>query len=150
MKNQRMSVLPTKLKSKARKAAIVLRQGNLAIAVTLVEAFFRPFTIRICEYVVWAFLRTFFPKHSRITIGMSQVRSDVVEKYARERLGNNSTINIILKLEQIGVAADLAEYYIDTKDESLPISLIYTGGFNKYYETLVAGVLEEIKVCTGN
>jgi hypothetical protein len=145
VKNQRMSVLPIKLKSKARKAATVLQHDNLAIAVTLVESFFRPFIIRACEYTVWACLRAFSLKHSRITIGMSQIRADIVEKYAQEKLSGCSTINIILKLEQIDVAIDLAEYYIATKDRTLPISLIYTGKFNKYYEALVAGVLEEIK-----
>lgn len=144
-----MAVTQSLPKSLARSTALAREhraRADLPMAVTLVESYFRPPKIRAIEYVCWWLLdRVGSRRADSMTLGACQVRADGYMKHLVRRGRAATLLEVIRTGEHVPSASDIAQDELANAQVGLPISQVYTGQTNPYYDALVTRVLEQLK-----
>ena len=120
-----------------------VRECNQCNSIILVESYFRPPAFRIAEYVFYGVLRLIASKRSQtLTLGLSQLRALHWEKYLQSQHLSTKYLDVVSACENISHARAATKLYLDQQRfdlrESEPLSQIYTGRKNAYYDELLS------------
>lgn len=135
-------------RSLARSTALARERrvrADLPMAVTLVESYFRPPRIRAIEYVCWWLLERFGSRRAdSMTLGACQVRADGYMKHLVRSGRAVTLLEVIRTGEHVPSASEIAAGELANAEAGLPISQVYTGQTNRYYDALVTRVLDQL------
>ncbi|MCR2805947.1 hypothetical protein [Paenibacillus soyae] len=114
---------------------INISRNNIPLAIMIVENEFRPFIVRLIEYLyLFICLRFNREKALNISIGVAQVKYKYWLEYYTGTDNYSSFYNIFFFEDPIK-NYDLVEWYLNQRKfrNSIEISEIYTGAKNIYY-----------------
>jgi hypothetical protein len=130
-------------RSKATAFALAVRECSSCDLIILVETYFRPPLFRVAEYILFGFLRLVRSERRRtLTLGVNQLRVVHWEAYLQGQNLSGGYLDIIRACENVSRARAATNWYLDLRrpesEDSTPLSQIYTGRRNAYYDELLS------------
>lgn len=133
---------PTALRRAAAEAALRLDRADLPLAVTLLEAHFRPGLRRAAEYLFWWGLRAMGSERQyRVTLGRSQVRASLLLDHLAASGNRPNLYNVVSEGESLAAAVLLASRVLNAASPGARASTTYTGLSNAYYDSMLHGLI---------
>jgi hypothetical protein len=109
--------------------------------IILVETYFRPFTLRLFEYILYGVLRVVCPrKASKMTLGLNQLRASDWVNYLSNEGESVGFLETVFACESLCKAKETTKIYLESKKFNFSgeekLSFVFTGRNNYYYDSL--------------